>query len=187
MTLSLTDQIDALLPQTQCTKCGYAGCRPYAEAISNHEADIDRCPPGGAAGIAKLAELLGVDAKPLNPAYGIEQPRKVAVIIEQDCIGCTKCLPPCPVDAIIGANKQLHTVIESECTGCELCIAPCPVNCIVMEDPVNPFIWDKQAADHARSRYQAKQLRLEQQEREKAARLEKQKQMLAKLKAKKKA
>ncbi|WP_349431849.1 electron transport complex subunit RsxB [Methylomarinum sp. Ch1-1] len=182
---SLAEKIDALLPQTQCTKCGYAGCRPYAEAISTGAADINQCPPGGEAGIRKLAELLSVKPKPLNPDYGSEQPRKVAFIIEQDCIGCTKCLPPCPVDAILGANKHMHTVIETECTGCELCIAPCPVNCIIMQDPVQPFTWNHQAADHARKRHQAKQRRLEKQQQEKAERLKKQKQMLAKLKAKK--
>lgn len=182
---SLAEQIDALLPQTQCSKCGYAGCRPYAEAISAGEADINQCPPGGADGIARLAELLNVEPKPLNPDFGMQQPRKVAVIIEQDCIGCTKCLPPCPVDAILGANKHMHTVIEAECTGCELCLAPCPVNCIVMREPAHPFPWDRRAADHARQRHQTKKRRLEKQEQEKAERLKKQKQMLAKLKAKK--
>ncbi len=180
---SVTDLIDALLPQTQCTKCGYAGCRPYAEAIGRGQADINQCPPGGADGIAKLAALLGVEKKPLNPAYGVEQPRKVAVINEQECIGCAKCLPPCPVDAIVGANKLMHTVIEAECTGCELCIAPCPVNCIAMLEPRHSSPWDRQAGDRARDRHQAKQRRLARQEREKAERLRKQKQLLAKLKA----
>lgn len=181
---SLADHIDALLPQTQCTKCGYAGCRPYAEAIAAGEADINQCPPGGADGIAKLAELLNVEPKPLNPDFGTEQSRKIALIIEQDCIGCTKCLLPCPVDAILGANKRMHTVIEAECTGCELCVAPCPVNCIVMQEPRHPFVWDQQAATHARKRHQAKQLRLARQEKEKAERLRRQKEMLAKLKTK---
>jgi len=184
MTQSLVEKIDALLPQTQCTKCGYSGCKPYAQAISENQVDINQCPPGGEAGIKKLASLLGVEEKPLNPEFGIEQPRKVAFIIEEDCIGCTKCLPPCPVDAILGANKQMHTVIAGECTGCELCIAPCPVDCIIMQDIESPS-WDQAMADHAKQRYQNKQQRLEKQLEEKAERLKKQKQMLAKLKAKK--
>ena len=126
------DDIDALLPQTQCTRCGYQGCRPYAEAIARGEAQINQCPPGGAATIAALAALLGRDALPLNPANGAEGPPRVALIEEEACIGCAKCLPPCPVDAIIGARKQMHTVIVELCTGCELCIAPCPVDCISM-------------------------------------------------------
>lgn len=175
----LVEQIDALLPQTQCTQCGFSGCRPYAQALAAGQADINQCPPGGAQGIRRLAGLLGVDFKPLNPEFGKERPRQVAVIDEQDCIGCTKCLPPCPTDAILGANKHMHTVIEQECTGCQLCIAPCPVNCIVMRPPRHPFIWNQQAADHARKRYQAKKQRLDL---EKSARLKKQKLMLAKLK-----
>ena len=124
------DDIDALLPQTQCTRCGYQGCRPYAEAISSGGADINQCPPGGAATIAALAALLQRDARPLNPANGIEGPPLVAQIDETICIGCAKCLPPCPVDAIVGARKQMHTVLIDLCTGCELCVAPCPVDCI---------------------------------------------------------
>jgi H+/Na+-translocating ferredoxin:NAD+ oxidoreductase subunit B len=186
MTPSLVDQIDELLPQTQCTQCGYNGCRPYAEAIASGTADINQCPPGGTQGVQQLAHLLKAEVKPLNPKHGQEQPRRVAVIIEQDCIGCTKCLPPCPVDAIVGANKLLHTVIEQECTGCELCIAPCPVNCIVMQEPTHPFIWDKTAANHARDRFRAKKRRLEKKEQAKAERLLKQKQMIARLKAQKK-
>ncbi len=186
MTNSLAEQIDALLPQTQCTKCGYDGCKPYAQAISKGHADFNQCPPGGAAGITKMALLLGVEEKPLNPAFGVEQPRKVAYIIEQDCIGCTKCLPPCPVDAIIEKKKQMHTIMAAECTGCELCIAPCPVDCIVMQPIDDPLPWDKAAADQARSRYQNKQIRLKKQAQQKAERLKKQKLMLAKMKAKKK-
>jgi len=184
MTQSLVEKIDALLPQTQCTKCGYSGCKPYAQAISENQAEINQCPPGGEAGIKKLASLLGVEEKPLNPKFGIEQPRKVAFIIEEDCIGCTKCLRPCPVDAILGANKQMHTVITAECTGCELCIAPCPVDCIIMQDIESPS-WNQAMADHAKQRYQNKQQRIEKQLEEKAERLKKQKQMLAKLKSKK--
>jgi Na+-translocating ferredoxin:NAD+ oxidoreductase subunit B len=128
--MASADDIDALLPQTQCTRCGYQGCRPYAEAIAGGAAQINQCPPGGAATIAALATLLQREALPLNPANGVEGPTLVALIDEATCIGCAKCLPPCPVDAIIGARKQMHTVITALCTGCELCIAPCPVDCI---------------------------------------------------------
>ena len=124
--------IDALLPQTQCTRCGYGGCRPYAEAIAAGLAGINQCPPGGAATIEALALLLGRAPLPLNPANGTEGPQLVAQIDEQACIGCARCLPPCPVDAILGAPKQMHTVILALCTGCELCVAPCPVDCIAM-------------------------------------------------------
>jgi electron transport complex protein RnfB len=124
--------IDQLLPQTQCTRCGYAGCRPYAEAIAKGEAQINQCPPGGAVTIDALAKLLGRAPLPLNPANGVEGPTLVAQIDEDRCIGCAKCLPPCPVDAIVGARKRMHTVLVDVCTGCELCVAPCPVDCIVM-------------------------------------------------------
>jgi Na+-translocating ferredoxin:NAD+ oxidoreductase subunit B len=129
----LVEKIDALLPQTQCAQCGFAGCKPYAIAIAHNEADINQCPPGGEETIVALANLLGQAIKPLNREFGETKPKQVAVIIEADCIGCAKCLPVCPVDAILGANKFMHTVIASECTGCELCIAPCPVDCIVMQ------------------------------------------------------
>jgi Na+-translocating ferredoxin:NAD+ oxidoreductase subunit B len=130
--MASADDIDALLPQTQCTRCGYQGCRPYAEAMARGEAPINQCPPGGAATIAALARLLERAPLPLNPANGMEGPPLVARIDEDACIGCIKCLPPCPVDAIIGARKQMHTVVLQLCTGCELCIAPCPVDCISM-------------------------------------------------------
>src|SRR5450432_992823 len=130
--MASVDDIDALLPQTQCTRCGYNGCRPYAQAIAAGAAAINQCPPGGAATITALANLTGHRALPLNPANGAEGPPLVAHIDEQACIGCAKCLPPCPVDAIIGAQKQMHTVLLTLCTGCELCIAPCPVDCIRM-------------------------------------------------------
>lgn len=129
----LADKIDALLPQTQCGQCKFPGCRPYAEAIARGEADINQCPPGGAEGVKALADLLGVDAKPLNAALGPEKPKSLAVIDEQKCIGCTLCIQACPVDAILGAAKFMHTVIVQECTGCELCLPPCPVDCISME------------------------------------------------------
>ena len=124
--------IDALLPQTQCTRCGYPGCRPYAEAVARGEAAINRCPPGGAGTIARLAELLACEPLPLDPACGREAPPHLARIDEGRCIGCAKCLPPCPVDAIVGARRQMHTVLLALCTGCELCIAPCPVDCITL-------------------------------------------------------
>ncbi len=129
----LIDQIDAILPQTQCGQCGYPGCRPYAEAIAKGEADINRCPPGGEEGIRRLAELLGREYKPLAQGEAAVKPKSVAVIDETKCIGCTLCIQACPVDAIIGAAKQMHTVVDRWCTGCELCVAPCPVDCIAME------------------------------------------------------
>jgi len=132
----LPDRIDALLPQTQCGQCQYAGCRPYAEAIARGEADINQCPPGGDEGIHALAQLLGRPYKPLNPAHGVEKPRVVALIDEAVCIGCTKCIQACPVDAIVGAAKLMHTVIVEECTGCELCLPPCPVDCIALVAPM---------------------------------------------------
>lgn len=177
---TLVDQIDALLPQTQCRKCGFEGCQPYAEAIASGTADINQCPPGGEQGIQKLASLLKVAVKPLNPAFGRERPRLVAVINEADCIGCTKCLPPCPTDAILGAPKHIHTVIESECTGCELCVAPCPVNCISMHQAPEPN-WTEADAARSRQRYQAQKQRLANQEIEKTERLNRQKQLLAKI------
>lgn len=126
----LVERIDALLPQTQCGQCNYPGCRPYAEAISKGEADINQCPPGGEAGIRALADLLGREPKPLNPDNGEEKPKTVVLIDENRCIGCTLCIQACPVDAIVGAAKLMHTVIRSECTGCDLCLPPCPVDCI---------------------------------------------------------
>jgi electron transport complex protein RnfB len=123
-------RIDALLPQTQCTRCGYAGCEPYAAAIASGEAPINQCPPGGSATIAALAALLGRPAPALNPKHGVETAPQVAWIDESRCIGCARCLAPCPVDAIVGAAKFMHTVVTERCTGCELCLPPCPVDCI---------------------------------------------------------
>ncbi len=125
-------RIDALLPQTQCGQCGFPGCRPYAEALAAGQAEINQCPPGGEAGIQALADLLGRDPKPLNPDNGTVRSKMVAIIDQQTCIGCTLCIQACPVDAILGAPKLMHTVIAKECTGCELCMAPCPVDCINM-------------------------------------------------------
>ncbi|MCK5830609.1 MAG: electron transport complex subunit RsxB [Methylococcales bacterium] len=186
--LSIEDQvnqINALLPQTQCTKCGFSGCKPYAQAIVDGKAGINQCPPGGSSGIKKLANLLQVQSQPLDPSFGVEQARTVAFIIEEDCIGCTKCLPPCPVDAILGANKHMHTVITAECTGCELCIAPCPVDCIMMIPIESSSHWSQADADKAKQRFLNKEKRLQKQAEERIARLAKQKQMLAKLRSKK--
>ena len=165
----LAERIDAELPQTQCTQCGYDGCRPYAEAIARGEADINRCPPGGDEGIAALADLLGVAPKPMAPdcREPLEQP-VVAVIDEATCIGCTKCIQACPVDAIVGAAQRMHTVIADECTGCELCIPPCPVDCIALEpapDPTPP----RARAAHFRARFEARNARLQRRQRERAA------------------
>ncbi|HSH28312.1 MAG TPA: electron transport complex subunit RsxB [Thiohalobacter sp.] len=141
----VVDQINAILPQTQCGQCGYAGCRPYAEAIAAGEAEINQCPPGGEAGIRALADLLGRDFLPLNEEeHGEHKGRMVAVIDEQVCIGCTLCIQACPVDAILGAAKHMHTVIAEECTGCELCVEPCPVDCIHMapvSEGINQWKW----------------------------------------------
>lgn len=172
----LAERVLALLPQTQCTKCGYAGCRPYAEAIANGAADLDRCPPGGAAGIAKLAALLGRAPKPLDPAIGVEAPRRVAYIVEAHCIGCTICIQACPVDAIVGANKRMHTVVAELCTGCDLCVAPCPVDCIEMRDtmpdgaPVQA--WTPGDAFAARARCERRSARLARERQDNQRRLE---------------
>jgi electron transport complex protein RnfB len=140
----IVEKIDAILPQTQCGQCGFPGCKPYAEAIAKGEADINQCPPGGEEGIRKLAELLNKEFKPLNAEHGAPKPKSVAVIDEQVCIGCTLCIQACPVDAILGAAKHMHTVIASECTGCELCVAPCPVDCISMvpiQEEIGSWKW----------------------------------------------
>ncbi|MFC6440696.1 electron transport complex subunit RsxB [Bowmanella sp. JS7-9] len=140
----LVEQIDALLPQTQCGQCGYPGCRPYAEAIANGD-EINKCPPGGEATIKNLADLMGVEAKPLHGGSTEPEVKKVAFIREDECIGCTKCIQACPVDAIVGATRQMHTVITSECTGCDLCVEPCPVDCIDMvpiKTGITNWRWD---------------------------------------------
>ena len=156
---TLASRIDALLPQTQCRQCGYDGCMPYAEAIATDAAEINRCPPGGNAGIAALAALLDRPLLPLDTSCGMHQPYRVAVIDETVCIGCAKCLAPCPTDAIVGASKFMHTVVASLCTGCELCIPPCPVDCIRMEESAqHPTMMDK---DLARERYQFHLFRLQ--------------------------
>ena len=165
------DRIDALLPQTQCTRCGYPACRAYAEAIAIGEADFNQCPPGGAVGIAALSALLGRAPKPLNPANGVEKPREIAVIDEAVCIGCTKCIQACPVDAIVGASKFMHTVLVDECAGCDLCIPPCPVDCITMVPAPDDARAPSSRAEHYRARYVARNVRLEREASERAAEL----------------
>jgi electron transport complex protein RnfB len=157
---TLADRIDALLPQTQCEQCGFHGCRPYAEAIASGEANINQCPPGGAIGIARLAALLDVPVLPLDPEHGVEKPRTLARIIEADCIGCTKCIQVCPVDAIVGASKVMHTVMIDDCTGCELCVPACPVDCIVLEPMPLAQVEDPAHADASRAHFQRREARL---------------------------
>jgi electron transport complex protein RnfB len=175
----VVDQIDALLPQAQCRQCSYLDCHSYAEAIAAGEADINQCPPGGEAGILVLADLLGRDPKPLNREYGEVKPKRVAVIDERTCIGCTLCLQVCPVDAILGAPKLMHTVIGQECTGCELCVAPCPMDCITFKSvrllPPHHLLFDirreqdRQKADSARRRHRFRRGRREREEQERIA------------------
>ncbi|MDR3099773.1 MAG: electron transport complex subunit RsxB [Paraburkholderia sp.] len=161
---TLADRIEDLLPQTQCTKCGYEGCRPYAEAVATGAANYNQCPPGGAEGVARLAKLLGKPVIPINPVNGVERPRPAAFIDEQLCIGCTLCMQACPVDAIVGAPKQMHTIVEDQCTGCDLCVAPCPVDCIAMIPVTGAATgwdaWSQQQADEARVRHDRRQARL---------------------------
>jgi Na+-translocating ferredoxin:NAD+ oxidoreductase subunit B len=185
----LIDQINALLPQTQCRRCGFNGCRPYAEAIVDGRADINQCPPGGDEGIIELANLLNIHPKPLDTKFGEHKPKQVAFIVEQDCIGCVKCIAVCPVDAILGAAKFMHTVIASECTGCELCVAPCPVDCIIMKlvdrekEGINAQTTSKyEHAQRAMRRYQARCQRIEKEVAEKAERAKQKRQALFSLK-----
>lgn len=182
----LADRIDVILPQTQCGKCGYPGCRPYAEAIAAGEAGINKCPPGGEEGIRELADLLGVEFKPFGEDIVLKPP-SVAFIDENLCIGCTLCLQACPVDAISGASKLMHTIIAPLCTGCELCVAPCPVDCISML-PLPQTIRSEQsardkkhaAANAARKRHQFRLERIERDKRERAERLARKEQAAAK-------
>ena len=177
------DQINAILPQTQCGQCGYKGCKPYAEAIALGQADINQCPPGGDEGIVALAALLGVAPKQLNAEFGIHKPKHVAVIVEENCIGCVKCIAACPVDAILGAAKLMHTVIAAECTGCELCIAPCPVDCIVMKPLVSELSSEHKIDQKlmAMRRFEARNRRKENEALEKAEKTRKQKEDLLKM------
>ncbi len=145
----LVDQIDSLLPQTQCGQCGFPGCRPYAESIANG-GPINKCPPGGESTIKALAALLDIEPQPLDAEHGTEQAKRVAVIREDECIGCTKCIQACPVDAILGSAKHMHTVIGTECTGCDLCVEPCPVDCIdmvLMEPDIRTWAWPSPESD----------------------------------------
>jgi electron transport complex protein RnfB len=156
-------QIDAVLPQTQCGLCGFNGCQPYADALANNAAEINLCPPGGVSGLLALGELLQRDATPFITEMAAKaKPLQRAVIREAECIGCTKCIAACPVDAILGAGKQMHTVIAIECTGCELCIAPCPVDCIDLVPLLREesLLEKKKQADHFRMRYLARESRL---------------------------
>lgn len=170
------DQILDTLPQTQCTRCGYPDCAGYAQAIAAGEAAINQCPPGGAEGVARLARLTGLPALPLNPNFGTEAPRTVAVIDEAWCIGCTLCIKACPTDAIVGSNKLMHTVIEPYCTGCELCLPVCPVDCIALENVSGTATgwaaWPQAQADLARSRYAFHSVRQQREQRENEKRLE---------------
>ena len=174
----LVERLDAALPQTQCTRCGYADCRAYAQAIADGQADINRCPPGGAEGIARLAAITGRDILTLDAACGTEGPRRVMFVDEDWCIGCTLCIAACPVDCIVGAPKAMHSVIEALCTGCELCLPACPVDCILVED-ANPGpeaktgwdAWSAADAAQARSRYAAHRERTERERADNDARL----------------
>jgi electron transport complex protein RnfB len=172
----LARRIDAALPQTQCTRCGYPDCATYAEAVAQGEAGINQCPPGGSEGVAILAALTGRPVTALNPVNGIEGPLTLAVIDEDWCIGCTLCIKACPTDAIVGGNKLMHTVIEAYCTGCELCIPVCPVDCISLEivsgERSGWNAWSPQQAEQARQRYASRQVRLAREQLEHDARQE---------------
>ena len=172
---ALAAALDAALPQTQCTRCGYPDCRAYAEAIAAAEAAINQCPPGGAEGITRLAQITGLAVLPLNPANGAEAPRLLAVIDEAWCIGCTLCIKACPVDCIVGAPKQMHTVIDAQCTGCELCLPACPVDCISLApqtaERTGWAAWSEPLASAARDRYGFRQFRVEREKIESEQRL----------------
>ena len=172
---SVADALDAALPQTQCTRCGYPDCRAYAQAVAAQDADINRCPPGGAEGIVRLAAISGRAVLPLDTTRGVEAPRLLAVIDEAWCIGCTLCIKACPVDCIVGASKLMHTVVDADCTGCELCVPACPVDCIAMV-PVSGTCtgwaaWSATQAEQARTSYAFHQMRTQREQRENDERL----------------
>jgi electron transport complex protein RnfB len=173
--LSLAGRIHDALPQTQCKRCGYPDCLGYAQALAAGEANINQCPPGGDEGVLRLAAITGKAHLPMDPDFGSEGPRTVAFVDEDWCIGCTLCIAACPVDAIVGANKRMHTVIEAHCTGCELCLPVCPVDCILLENVTGEATgwqaWSAPRADHARTRYEQRALRLQREEEEQAQRL----------------
>jgi len=173
---ALAERLHAALPQTQCTRCGYPDCAGYAEAVAGGEADINRCPPGGAEGIVRLADITGRKPVPLDPDVGVEGPRTVSVIDEDWCIGCTLCLDACPTDAILGGNKRMHTVVEPYCTGCELCVPVCPVDCISLESVTGErtgwSAWSQPLADLALARYEARRQRKVREEADHAGRME---------------
>jgi electron transport complex protein RnfB len=172
---TLAAKILAVLPQTQCTRCGYADCAAYAQAIAQGAAGINQCPPGGAQGLAWLAAITGQPIVPLNPVHGSEGPRTIAFIDEDWCIGCTLCIAACPVDAIVGTNKRMHTVIEDHCTGCELCLPVCPVDCILLVNVSGAatgwLAWSAPQAQHARARHEQRAQRLQRESQEQEQRL----------------
>jgi Na+-translocating ferredoxin:NAD+ oxidoreductase subunit B len=174
-TAALADLLNEALPQTQCTRCGYPDCRSYAQAMAEGEADINRCPPGGEQGIARLSTITGRAASALNPANGVEGPRRLAIIDEAWCIGCTLCIKACPVDCIVGGPKLMHTVVNEQCTGCELCIPVCPVDCIAMVAVTGTktgwHAWSPEQAAASRNRYAFHQFRVDRDKVEHDARL----------------
>ena len=157
--MSKIDNINRILPQTQCQRCGYSSCKPYAEAILFNNEDINRCPPGGNEVMEKLASYMNLEAKPINPECGIASSPKIFFVDESECIGCGLCIPACPVDAIVGAFKFMHTIIKEECTGCELCVEPCPVDCIKVSDRPVELSWNIQRAESSRIKFEKKQRR----------------------------